>query len=173
MHNVSPSRIKTVKTASRMSKTRLTAARHTKPLPLLPGPVPTNPHIAQLLTAEAAFTVCVAEIDPMKGFNVALGFQKCDDMIRLCGLALRAARDSRVDFVGHINGNRFVLLLQSGDWRERPDGHSPISSASWRFASPVRHWSMVDLSGRGTAAALSIVQPQTRHWRGTDCVYTM
>ncbi len=104
-----------------MSKTQLTAARYTNPLTLLPGPVPTNQHIAQLLTAEVAFTVCVAEIDPMKGFNDAHGFQKGDDLIRLCGLALRTALDSRVDFVGHIGGNRFVLLLQSGDWPERLD----------------------------------------------------
>jgi GGDEF domain-containing protein len=102
-----------------MSKTQLAAARYTNPLTLLPGPVPTNQHIAQLLTAEVAFTACIAEIEPMKGFNDALGFQKGDDLIRLCGLALRAALDSRVDFVGQIGGNRFVLLLQSGDWRDR------------------------------------------------------
>ncbi|MEO8386727.1 MAG: diguanylate cyclase, partial [Betaproteobacteria bacterium] len=102
-----------------MSKTQLTAARYTNPLTLLPGPVPTNQHIAQLLAAEVTFTVCVAEIDPMKGFNDAHGFQKGDDLIRLCGLALRSALDSRVDFVGQISGNRFVLLLQSSDWRDR------------------------------------------------------
>ncbi|MCY7389702.1 MAG: GGDEF domain-containing protein [Burkholderiales bacterium] len=102
-----------------MSETQLTAARYTNPMTLLPGPVPTNEHIAQLLKSEAHFTVCLAEIDPMKGFNDAYGFQKGDELIRLGGSALRQALDERVDFVGHIHGNRFVLLLQSVDWRER------------------------------------------------------
>ena len=102
-----------------MSETQLTAARYTNPLTLLPGPVPTNEHIGQLLNSEARFVVCVAEIDPMKGFNDAYGFQKGDELIRLGGFALRGALDERVDFVGHIHGNRFVLLLQSADWRDR------------------------------------------------------
>ena len=102
-----------------MGKTQLTAARCTNPLTLLPGPVPTNQHIAQLLKAEVHFTVCQAEIEPMKGFNDAYGFQKGDELIQLCGSALRRALDDRVDFVGHIHGNRFVLLLQSADWRDR------------------------------------------------------
>ncbi len=102
-----------------MSETQLTAARYTNPLTLLPGPVPINEHITQLLKHEAHFTVCLAEIDPMKGFNDAYGFQKGDELIRLGGAALHQAMDGRVDFVGHIHGNRFVLLLQSADWRER------------------------------------------------------
>ena len=102
-----------------MSETQLTAARYTNPLTLLPGPVPTNEHIAQLLKTDALFTVCQAEIDPMKGFNDAYGFQKGDELIRLGGSALRRALDERVDYVGHIHGNRFVLLLQSTDWHER------------------------------------------------------
>ena len=55
----------------------------------------------------------------MKGFNDAYGFQKGDELIRLGGSALRRALDDRLDYVGHIHGNRFVLLLQSTDWRDR------------------------------------------------------
>ena len=32
---------------------------------------------------------------------------------------MRSALDDGDDFVGHIHGNRFVLLLQSADWRDR------------------------------------------------------
>ena len=102
-----------------MGQTQLTAARYTNPLTLLPGPVPTNEHIGQLLKADAHFVVCLAEIDPMRGFNDAHGFQEGDELIRLGGFALRGALDERVDYVGHIHGNRFVLLMQSANWRER------------------------------------------------------
>jgi len=102
-----------------MTDTHLTAARYTNPLTLLPGPVPTNQHIERLLERELPFTVCLAEIEPMKGFNDACGFQRGDDLIRLAGNVLYAALDDRRDLIGHIYGNRFVLLMQSEDWRQR------------------------------------------------------
>ena len=55
----------------------------------------------------------------MKGFNDAFGYQRGDDLIRMAGSVLAAAVEERHDLVGHIYGNRFVLLMQSADWRLR------------------------------------------------------
>ena len=102
-----------------LTDTHVTATRYTNPLTYLPGSVPTNEQIERLLKRNVPFAVCLAEIEPMKGFNDACGFQSGDDLIRLGGQVLRSAVDERHDLIGHIHGNQFVLLLQSKDWRER------------------------------------------------------
>ncbi len=100
-----------------LTDTHLTAARYTNPLTFLPGPVPSHQHLEQLLERGMPFTACLMEIDPMKGFNDAYGFTRGDDLIRLGGASLLRALDERHDFVGHLYGNRFLLLLQSEGWR--------------------------------------------------------
>ena len=100
-----------------LNDANLIAARYTSPLTLLPGPVPINQQIERLLAAGVPFVACMAEIDPMKGFNDAYGFQKGDELIRLGGDMLKTALNSQHDFVGHIYGNRFVLLLQNEHWQ--------------------------------------------------------
>ena len=59
------------------------AARYTNPLTFLPGPVPIHQHIEKLLERGLPFAACLAEVDPMKGFNDAYGFARCDELIRL------------------------------------------------------------------------------------------
>lgn len=102
-----------------LTDTHLTAARYTHPLTLLPGSVPTNEQIDRLLKRNVPFTVCLAELEPMKGFNDACGFQRGDDLIQSAGNVLRSVVDHRHDMIGHIYGNRFVLLWQSADWQQR------------------------------------------------------
>ena len=102
-----------------IADTQLTAARYTHPLTFLPGPVPANEQIDRLLKGGQRFTACLVEVEPMKGFNDAFGYQRGDDLIRMAGSVLAAAVEERHDLVGHIYGNRFVLLMQSPDWRLR------------------------------------------------------
>jgi len=102
-----------------IADTQLTAARYTHPLTFLPGPVPTNEQIDRLLKRDRSFVVCLVEVEPMKGFNDAFGFQRGDDLIRMAGSVLSGSVEERHDLVGHIYGNRFVLLMQSSDWRQR------------------------------------------------------
>ncbi len=100
-----------------LTDTHMTAARYTNPLTFLPGPVPIHQHLERLLERAAPFAACLVEIDPMKGFNDAYGFARGDELIRLGSESLLRALDERHDFVGHVNANRFMLLLQSRDWR--------------------------------------------------------
>lgn len=102
-----------------LNDANLIAARYTSPLTLLPGPVLINQQIERLLEADVEFIACMVEIDPMKGFNDAYGFQKGDELIRLAGDMLKTALDAQHDFVGHIYGNRFVLLLQNAQWHAK------------------------------------------------------
>ena len=102
-----------------LTDAHLTAARYTNPLTFLPGPVPIHMHVERLLERAMPFTACLVEIDPMKGFNDALGFSRGDELIRIAGETLLRALDERHDFVGHLDGNRFALLLQSDNWQSQ------------------------------------------------------
>jgi EAL domain-containing protein (putative c-di-GMP-specific phosphodiesterase class I)/GGDEF domain-containing protein len=98
---------------------QITAARYANPLTLLPGNVPINEHIERLLRAGIAFVACHCDLDHFKPFNDAYGYRRGDDMIQLTGRTLLEACDARRDFIGHIGGDDFILLLQSADWASR------------------------------------------------------
>jgi len=98
---------------------QIIAARYANPLTLLPGNVPVNEHIERLLRAGGRFVACYCDLDYFKPFNDAYGYRRGDDMIQLAGRILRGACDPRRDFIGHIGGDDFILLLQSIDWSQR------------------------------------------------------
>ena len=101
---------------------RVLAARYTNPLTLLPGQVPINEHLERLLGGRVPFTAWFAEVDKMGGLNDSLGFSVGDGLIRDTARLLEAQCEPGVDFAGHVAGSRFVVLMQSEDWRERAEG---------------------------------------------------
>lgn len=102
-----------------ITEMQICAARYANPLTQLPGNVPINEHIDRLLSHSISFTACYFDLDHFKPFNDAYGYRKGDDLIQLCGQVLGEVSDPRVDFVGHIGGDDFMVLFQSGDWEMR------------------------------------------------------
>lgn len=102
-----------------ITEMQISAARYANPLTLLPGSVPVNQQIDRLLSNETGFTACYCDIDHFKPFNDAYGYSKGDDMIQLVGQLLAEICDQRIDFIGHIGGDDFIVLFQSADWQER------------------------------------------------------
>lgn len=102
-----------------LTELQISAAKYANPLSMLPGNVPTNQHVDQLLQAEVAFCICYADIDNFKPFNDVFGYAKGDDLIRMTGRVLTEHANSHADFVGHIGGDDFLLVFQSSDWRGR------------------------------------------------------
>jgi EAL domain-containing protein (putative c-di-GMP-specific phosphodiesterase class I)/GGDEF domain-containing protein len=101
---------------------RVLAARYTNPLTLLPGQVPINEHLERLLAGHVAFTAWLVEIDQMRGFNDSEGFAAGDALIHATARLLEEACQHGVDFAGHVAGCRFVMLVQSEDWKARAQG---------------------------------------------------
>lgn len=98
---------------------KLRAARHSNPLSGLPGNVPLYEWIDRLLDQRADFAVAYCDINHFKPFNDAFGYSCGDDVIIMLGQLLCDVVDPDCDFVGHVGGDDFVVVLQSADWRER------------------------------------------------------
>jgi len=102
-----------------ITKAQIETARYANPLTLLPGNVPINEHIEYLLKSEKPFTVCYADLDSFKPFNDVCGYRKGDELIQLTARLLGAICDPVSDFIGHIGGDDFILVMQSPDWEKR------------------------------------------------------
>lgn len=102
-----------------LTQMQLEAARYANPLTLLPGNVPINEHIERLLHADTSFIACYCDLDHFKPFNDTYSYRKGDEMIQLTGRILNWACDPKLDFIGHIGGDDFILLMQSRDWKTR------------------------------------------------------
>lgn len=102
-----------------VTELQLKQARHANPLTQLPGLIPINDCMEQLLSSERGFVVCHFDIDNFKPFNDVYGFSKGDEVILALGQSLKSHADSASDTVGHIGGDDFVVLWNSNDWVER------------------------------------------------------
>jgi GGDEF domain-containing protein len=81
--------------------------------------VPINEHLERVLSGQVAFTAWLLEIDQMRGFNDSEGFAAGDALIHATARLLEEACARGVDFTGHVTGCRFVMLVQSEDWKDR------------------------------------------------------
>ena len=102
-----------------ITEMQISAARYANPLTQLPGNVPINEHIDRLLASGRPFIACYADLDHFKPFNDAHGYRIGDDLILTLAQVLCAEIDPSRDFVGHIGGDDFMILLQSLDWIDR------------------------------------------------------
>ncbi|MBI1175435.1 MAG: EAL domain-containing protein [Sideroxydans sp.] len=104
-----------------ITQMQIEAARYANPLTLLPGNVPINEQIESLLHASMPFHACYCDLDNFKPFNDMYGYSKGDEMIQLTGRILYWTCDPKLDFIGHIGGDDFILLMRSPDWKKRCD----------------------------------------------------
>jgi len=102
-----------------ITRAQIENARYANPLTLLPGNVPIDEHIEHLLHNKEFFVVCYADLDNFKPFNDVYGYRKGDEMIQLTGKLLNNVCDPKYDFIGHIGGDDFILLMRSADWEQR------------------------------------------------------
>ncbi|MCX7174568.1 MAG: diguanylate cyclase [Proteobacteria bacterium] len=98
---------------------QMDAAKYSNPLTQLPGNVPINQHIDNLLANDESCHICYCDLDHFKPFNDVYGYAKGDEVIQLTGRILSEICDSERDFIGHIGGDDFVLVLRSTDCEDR------------------------------------------------------
>ena len=130
-----------------ITRLQVSAARYANPLTLLPGNVPINEHIDRLLQAGMRFVACHCDLDHFKPFNDAYGYRRGDDAIQLAGRILAESCDGSRDFLGHVGGDDFILLLRNPDWASR------CETAVQRLAAECAHlYPAADLERGGVLA---------------------
>lgn len=98
-----------------LTEIQITAARYANPITLLPGNVPINEQMEALLAAGQPFHACYCDLDHFKPLNDVYGYRVGDEVIRLTGRLLEGLADPQQDFVGHVGGDDFILLLPGVD----------------------------------------------------------
>jgi len=102
-----------------ITELKIRQARHANPLTLLPGNVPIHECLGRLLSHQQEAQLCYVDLDGFKPFNDIYGYGKGDEVLLGLAQILRDVCDPRCDFVGHIGGDDFMLVLRSADWRDR------------------------------------------------------
>jgi EAL domain-containing protein (putative c-di-GMP-specific phosphodiesterase class I)/GGDEF domain-containing protein len=102
-----------------ITELQIRAARYANPLTQLPGNVPINEHIDRLLASGQPFIACYCDLDHFKPYNDCYSYRRGDQIIQTVATVLTRHSDSLHDFVGHIGGDDFILLMQSTDWEVR------------------------------------------------------
>ena len=102
-----------------ITEQKLQQARHANPLTLLPGNVPIQQCLTRLLQQKRMAAVCYVDIDSFKPFNDLYGYAKGDEVLLCLAQCLNERVDPARDFVGHIGGDDFMLVLGSDDWRQK------------------------------------------------------
>ncbi|MGV8893168.1 MAG: GGDEF domain-containing protein [Burkholderiaceae bacterium] len=102
-----------------ITQLQINAARYANPLTLLPGNVPINERIEHLLDSGSLFYAGYCDLDHFKPFNDAYGYRRGDEVIQSTSQILIEQVDPKLDWVGHIGGDDFIVLLKSADWHTR------------------------------------------------------
>ena len=102
-----------------VSDLQVCCARYANPLTLMPGNVPIDAHLDELVLSGRSFVVVAWDIDNFKPFNDVYGYHRGDELIKLSAQILQQSVDAQQDFVGHIGGDDFLMVLESPDWAAR------------------------------------------------------
>ncbi|KFX67690.1 diguanylate phosphodiesterase [Pseudomonas taeanensis MS-3] len=102
-----------------ITELKIQQARYANPLTMLPGNVPIQQCLTRLLQQSREAVICYVDIDSFKPFNDLYGYAKGDEVLLCLAQCLNERVDPARDFVGHIGGDDFLLVLGSVDWRTR------------------------------------------------------
>ena len=101
-----------------ITQQQLEMARYANPLTQLPGNVPIMRELQQRLDIKKPFVVAYCDLDQFKPYNDSYGYSKGDEVILLFNDILRRNVCKRSDFIGHIGGDDFILVLSGDDWQQ-------------------------------------------------------
>jgi diguanylate cyclase (GGDEF)-like protein len=93
-------------------------AKHANPLTLLPGSVPMNEQVNQLLASKTPFAFGYFDLDNFKPFNDIYSYSAGDDIIKAVATALTQCVPPESGRIGHIGGDDFIVIFTCEDWLE-------------------------------------------------------
>lgn len=102
-----------------ITEQQLQSAKHSNPLTLLPGNAAVRACIDKLIENRKRFVVAYFDLDSFKPYNDVYGYAHGDQVILHLAALLKNVFSARLDFVGHVGGDDFLVVMRSADWRER------------------------------------------------------
>lgn len=102
-----------------ITELQIRQAQFANPLTLLPGNISIQECLDRLLKNRLCAHLCYIDLDSFKPFNDIYGYGKGDEVLLGLAQLLRDCCDPDQDFVGHIGGDDFMLVLRCQDWHER------------------------------------------------------
>jgi len=104
-----------LKLLEEITRQQIHNAKHANPLTLLPGSVPVNDQIDQLLAAKVPFSFGYFDLDHFKPFNDVYGYSAGDDIIKAVAGSLTQHIPAESGLVGHIGGDDFIVIFTGDD----------------------------------------------------------
>jgi len=110
---------RTIDLLRQITAQQLETAQQSNPLTLLPGNRRISEELFRLLALRTPFVVCHGDLDYFKPFNDEYGYRHGDQVLLHVADLFRRAANTGTDFVGHIGGDDFILMLRNVDWHAR------------------------------------------------------
>ncbi|MGZ8236960.1 MAG: EAL domain-containing protein [Methylobacter sp.] len=107
-----------LKLLEEITRQQIHNAKHANPLTLLPGSVPVNDQIDQLLAAKVPFSFGYFDLDNFKPFNDVYGYSAGDDIIKAVANTLTQHIPAESSLVGHVGGDDFIVIFTGDDWKK-------------------------------------------------------
>lgn len=101
---------------------QLEAAKQCNPLTLLPGNREISEELFRLLALRSPFVICHGDLDYFKAFNDQYGYRAGDQVLLHVADLFRRVVCAGTDFLGHVGGDDFILMLRNVDWHARLKG---------------------------------------------------
>lgn len=109
----------TIELLRQITEQQLQAAKHANPLTLLPGNGAVRSCIDRLIASDRRFVACYLDLDSFKPYNDVYGYAQGDQVILHLATVLQNTFSKRLDFIGHVGGDDFIIVARSADWRKR------------------------------------------------------
>lgn len=103
----------------RITELKIQNATYSNPLTMLPGSVPINREIDRRLKLALDFRVAYFDLNDFKPFNDFYGYAKGDQVIQLLSKLVKQYATGSDNFIGHVGGDDFVVIMGSVDWEVR------------------------------------------------------
>ena len=101
---------------------QLEAAKQCNPLTQLPGNREIGEELFRLLALRTPFVICHGDLDYFKAFNDEYGYRAGDQVLLHVADLFRRVVCVGTDFLGHVGGDDFILMLRNVDWHARLRG---------------------------------------------------
>lgn len=110
-------------------------AQYANPLSGLPGNVPIQRHLQDLILQKVGFCVIYIDADHFKPYNDFYSYDQGDDIIRMISRIIQQNTVAERDFIGHIGGDDFMVICS------QPDAYQAICQKLLdAFNNEIRHY---------------------------------